>query len=124
EPGLRLHPAHVRVGAGRTRGECGATPRCKGDRVASMRLVYDLRYATDHFPGIGTQAWGLGRELVARATDEPVVLLWDPRAQNSRFDVDTLRSQPGARWQAVDVPALSWRTARGTGHWLERLGAD
>jgi glycosyltransferase involved in cell wall biosynthesis len=89
-----------------------------------MNLVYDLRYATDHFPGIGTYAYSLAEELLARGRVGEITLLWDPRARDTRFDAVRLRAAPRARWLDVDVPALSAATARGTGRILSRLGAD
>jgi glycosyltransferase involved in cell wall biosynthesis len=89
-----------------------------------MRLAYDLRYAADHFPGIGTHAWALGRALIDRGHFERIALLWDPRARNTRFPVASLRAEPRVSLHEVAVPALSWRTAHATGRWLERSDVD
>ena len=89
-----------------------------------MRIVYDLRYATDHFPGIGTHAFGLAGELLARGHFTELTFLWDPRAKNSRFDMAPLRAHPRARWLDVDVPALSAVTTLGTGRLLSRIAPD
>lgn len=93
-----------------------------------MRLVYDLRYATDHFPGIGTFAWGLANGMLdgaaARAGFDDLVFLWDPRAGNSRFDVSGLRADPRSRWHELPESALGLSTAWGTGRCLERMAAD
>ncbi|HXS83849.1 MAG TPA: glycosyltransferase family 1 protein [Methylomirabilota bacterium] len=89
-----------------------------------MRLAYDLRYATDHFPGIGSHAWALGSALAERGRFDEIAFLWDPRATNSRFPVESLRAHPRVRWHELSVPALSWQTAHATGSWLERSGVD
>jgi glycosyltransferase involved in cell wall biosynthesis len=89
-----------------------------------VRLIYDLRYATDHFPGIGTHARALAGALLERGRVDSVTLLWDPSARNTRFDLEPLRRHPRARWLDVDVPALATGTAHGTGRILARLPAD
>jgi alpha-1,3-rhamnosyl/mannosyltransferase len=89
-----------------------------------LNLAYDLRYATDHFPGIGSHARALAGALLEQPGIASLTFLWDPRARNSRFDLEPLRRHPRARWHEVDVPALAVSTARGTGRVLTRLGAD
>lgn len=86
-----------------------------------MSVVYDLRYATDHFPGIGTHAFALAGELLARGRLGEITFLWNPDARNSRFDFGALRSVAKARWVETDVPALSVFTAHATGRLLNRL---
>ena len=89
-----------------------------------MRVAYDLRYATDHFPGIGTHAFALASELLARGHLGEITFLWNPRAHNTRFDLGPLRSAPGSRWLEIDVPAMSTSTAHRMGHVLTRLAPD
>lgn len=89
-----------------------------------MNLAYDLRYATDHFPGIGTHARALAAALLEREGMASVTFLWDPRARNTRFDLEPLRRHGRARWLDVDVPAMAAGTARGTGRILSRLPVD
>ncbi len=89
-----------------------------------MDLAYDLRYATDHFPGIGTHARALAAALLDREGFASVTLLWDPRARNTRFDFEPLRRHARVRWLDVDVPAMGPHTARETGRLLNRLRAD
>lgn len=89
-----------------------------------MKLVYDLRYATDHFPGIGTHASGLAAALLERERIERVTFLWNPRGRNTRFDLGPLRAHPRATWREVSEPAMGLGTARGTGRLLETLQPD
>jgi len=89
-----------------------------------LDLAYDLRYATDHFPGIGTHARSLATALLERENLGSVTLLWDPRALNTRFDLEPLRRHPRARWVDVDIPAMGPATARETGRLLSSLGVD
>ena len=89
-----------------------------------MNIVYDLRYASDHFPGIGSHAWALARALAERRRFGEIAFLWDPHAVNTRFPIASLLALPGVRGHEVAVPALSLRTAHATGTWLERAGVD
>lgn len=89
-----------------------------------MKLAYDLRYATDHFPGIGTHASGLAAALLARERIERITFLWNPRARNTRFDLGPVRSHPRATWHEVSEPAMGLGTARATGRLLESLQPD
>jgi alpha-1,3-rhamnosyl/mannosyltransferase len=87
-------------------------------------VAYDLRYATDHFPGIGTHAWELLRALLEAPGDERYRVIWNPALPSSRWDVAPLRSHPRVDWAECDVPPLHWSTARRTGALLRRSGAD
>lgn len=89
-----------------------------------MDLAYDLRYATDHFPGIGTHARSLAAALLEREGVASVTFLWDPRASNTRFDLEPLRRHRRARWLDVASAAMTPATARETGRVLSRLGVD
>ncbi len=89
-----------------------------------MNLAYDLRYAADHFPGIGTHARALAGALLEQGGIDSVTFLWNPHARNTRFDLGALRAHPRARWHEVDVPALHPRTASATGRIVSRLGVD
>lgn len=56
-----------------------------------MRLLIDGRYIQDHFPGIGRYVYELTRALVHRAgSDLEILLLTDPTARNTRFDLGEL----------------------------------
>ena len=89
-----------------------------------MKLVYDLRYATDVFPGIGTHAHALAKGLLAGGLCAQIKFLWDPRARNTRFDLEPMRRHPRARWVECASPALSVGTPLATGRLLAKLEAD
>jgi alpha-1,3-rhamnosyl/mannosyltransferase len=87
-----------------------------------VSFVYDLRYASDHFSGIGTHAYGLLRALLAAPGEERWRVVWSPTLACSRFDLGPLRAHPRVDWVETDVPPMGWRTAAGTGALLRRLG--
>ncbi len=89
-----------------------------------MRIAYDLRYATDAFPGIGTHAHALAVALLERPELESIDFLWDPNGQNGRFDLGPLKSHARARWHEIAAPAMSPWTAFATGRKLAELESD
>ncbi len=89
-----------------------------------MIVVYDLRYAADHFPGIGTHAFALLRALLDAPGGERYRVLWNPAEPATRLDPGVLRSHPRVEWHECDVPSLGWVTPRRTGALLRRLGGD
>jgi alpha-1,3-rhamnosyl/mannosyltransferase len=64
-------------------------------------IAYDLRYADDHFTGIGRHAYCLLEALLEQPGPEHYVVLWNS-ALRSRFDLDTIRAHPRVTW--VDKP--------------------
>ncbi len=86
-----------------------------------MIVAYDLRYANDHFAGIGTHAFALIDELLGLPGDERYVLLWNRGLRQTRYDFERLRANPRVTWveRAID-PVQPWGTIQ-TGAWLRGL---
>ncbi len=57
----------------------------------ALRVGVDGRVLVDAFPGIGRHVWGLLKALPVVAPDAEFVAWFDPRARNTRFDLDELR---------------------------------
>lgn len=89
-----------------------------------MIVVYDLRYAADHFPGIGTHAFALLRALLDAPGAERYRVLWNPGEPATRLEPTSLRDHPRVEWLECDAPALGWSTARRTGEVVRRAGGD
>ena len=89
-----------------------------------MIVAYDLRYACDHFVGIGTYAFALLDALLGLPGDEHYVVLWDPRQAHARFDFAELRSHPRATWVERPYPPLGLWALVQVGAWLRRLAPD
>jgi alpha-1,3-rhamnosyl/mannosyltransferase len=82
-----------------------------------MRIGFDGRYSTDHFPGIGRYSAGLARAL-AEIGGHTLVLILDPRAPAGRYDLRAVAALPGVELahlaagpfsarQHVALPALA-----------------
>jgi len=92
--------------------------------VASAPVVaYDLRYACDHFPGIGTHAFLLLQSLLELSGGERYLVLWNPRLRNSRFAFERLRHDPRVTWVEREYAPLGIGGLLGTGRWLRSSGA-
>lgn len=89
-----------------------------------MTIAYDLRYASDHFPGVGTYAYWLLRSLLAQPHRERFQVLWDPGTRNTRFDLDPIRSDPRVTWVDRRLPALGLASPFGAGRLLKGLRPD
>lgn len=63
-------------------------------------IVFDARTIQDHYPGIGRYAFHLARALAECFPEHQFRLLFNPRAYNSRFDLQTLTT----RANVVPVP--------------------
>jgi len=81
-----------------------------------MTVSYDLRYASDHYPGVGTYAFRLLEALLALPSSAHFVVVWNPRLANGRFDLEVIRRHPRVTW--VERPGLTldlpgqWRLGR------------
>ncbi|MCS6848142.1 MAG: glycosyltransferase family 1 protein [Anaerolineae bacterium] len=61
-----------------------------------MNVVFDARVVQDHFPGIGRYAFNLLAELPGLLeTGEALIVLHDPAARNTRYDLAGLRNRCG-----------------------------
>lgn len=89
-----------------------------------MIVAYDLRYAADHFTGIGTHAYALLAALLELPGDERYAVLWHPRLRNRRYDVRALASHPRVEWheRAID-PIQPWGVLQ-AGAWVRSVHAD
>jgi glycosyltransferase involved in cell wall biosynthesis len=81
-------------------------------------VAYDLRYACDHFPGIGTHAWHLLQGLLAAEGDERYAVLWNPALPHRRFAVETLRTHPRVEWHESAIRPLHVLEILQVGAWL------
>lgn len=89
-----------------------------------MIVVYDLRYASDHFPGIGAHAHALLVALLAADDTTRFRVLWRPGERVTRFDPAAIACQPRVEWHESLAPALGFSAPFTTGAWLRRLGGD
>jgi alpha-1,3-rhamnosyl/mannosyltransferase len=85
-------------------------------------LVFDLRYASDHFSGIGTHAYGLVRAVLEAPGDERWRVIAPRAGTCTRFGMDAVRDHHRVDWIETAVPPMGWRTAAGTGEVLRKLG--
>lgn len=86
-----------------------------------MIVAYDLRYASDHFAGIGTHAYALLEALLDLPGDERYTVLWNPVWPNTRFDFDRIRANPRVHWVEHDFhPIQPWGAVQ-VGAWLRRV---
>jgi glycosyltransferase involved in cell wall biosynthesis len=89
-----------------------------------MIIAYDLRYASDHFAGIGTHAFALLETLLDLPGEERYLVLWNPDGGNSRFDLGPVRSHPRVEWvERRFHPIQPWGAVQ-VGAWLRARRPD
>jgi glycosyltransferase involved in cell wall biosynthesis len=74
-----------------------------------MRYGFDGRCISDHFPGIGRYAYELARRLPPLAPEDTFLILYDPAAVNSRFDLARLAALPNATLVPASAGLFSLR---------------
>jgi glycosyltransferase involved in cell wall biosynthesis len=84
-------------------------------------MVFDLRFATDHFPGIGTHAFQLLMAILERGRMGQVDVLWNPNLPNGRFDTDLIRRHAAVRWTTCDFDPMDVRDPWRLGMLLKRI---
>lgn len=89
-----------------------------------MIVAYDLRYACDHFAGIGKHAYALLEELVELPGDERYLVLWNPDMRQTRFDLTSIRRHPRVEWHERPFHPIQPRGALQVGAWLRRHRPD
>ncbi len=89
-----------------------------------MRVAYDLRYAADHFTGIGTHAYELLRSCLDAEDSTEFVVLWNPAARAVRYDVSTFRAHPRVTWVERDWWPLSPVDPLRISAWLRWITPD
>lgn len=78
-----------------------------------MRIAIDARCVQDHFPGIGRYTYKLCRTLPTVGGEHEFIILYDPRAQDTRFSLDPLTAIPNVRALPVSVGVFSpWSQVR------------
>jgi glycosyltransferase involved in cell wall biosynthesis len=60
-----------------------------------MRIGFDARYASNHFPGIGRYTVGLARGLAELASGHSLVLIVNRQAIAGRYDLESVAGLPG-----------------------------
>ena len=89
-----------------------------------MMIAYDLRYASDHFAGIGTHAYALLEALLELPGKERYRVLWNPSLEQSRFDFSSIRRHPRVEWEEHGLAPLGLRDLLRLSRWLNQRGAD
>ena len=72
-----------------------------------MLVVYDLRYASDHFAGIGTYEFSLLQELLELPGEERYRVLWSDTWPHTRYDfgpIQRTKSEPRVAACPVSKP--------------------
>ncbi len=85
-----------------------------------MIVAYDLRYASDHFAGVGVYAYSVLEELLDLPGDERYLVLWNPGWQVTRFDLDRLRRHARVEWVESAAHPIQPTGAMAVGAWLRR----
>jgi glycosyltransferase involved in cell wall biosynthesis len=72
-----------------------------------LRIAFDIRTLRDDYPGIGRLIDNLLRALLPQLEGDTLVLLHDPEAPQTRYDLAALREAPGVEWVEFAVPPRS-----------------
>jgi glycosyltransferase involved in cell wall biosynthesis len=86
-----------------------------------MNVAYDLRFAADHFTGIGTHAFSLLSALVGQPGDERYTVLWNPALSARRFDLAEIARHPRVTWVERDWHPLRPGDPVRVSAWLRRV---
>lgn len=89
-----------------------------------MKVAYDLRYAADHFTGIGTHAFELLAACLEETDDVEYVVLWNPELRAVRYDLAPFRHHPRVTWVERAWRPLSVIDPIRVSAWLRDVGPD
>ncbi|HUK62306.1 MAG TPA: glycosyltransferase family 1 protein [Dongiaceae bacterium] len=88
-----------------------------------MVIAYDLRYACDHFAGIGTHGHALLASLLELEGPERYFVLWNPALRQTRHDFAPIARHPRVTWVERSWPPLAPAHLVSLGRWLRRSRA-
>ena len=88
-----------------------------------MIVAYDLRYACDHFAGIGTHGHALLASLLDLEGPERYLVLWNPALRQTRHDFAAIARHPRVTWVERSWPPLAPAHLIPLGAWLRRSHA-
>jgi glycosyltransferase involved in cell wall biosynthesis len=91
---------------------------------AGMRIVVDGRQIADHFPGIGRYAFNLLLALASLDQPHTLLVLHNPAARNTRFDLRRLLASPRVRLVATGAAPFTFAEQLQVPALLRRLRAD
>jgi glycosyltransferase involved in cell wall biosynthesis len=86
-----------------------------------VTIAYDLRYASDHFAGIGTHTYALLEALLELPGDERYAVLWNPALENQRFDLARIARHPRVSWHEHRIPPTHPVGLLQVGRWLRNI---
>lgn len=89
-----------------------------------MNIAYDLRFAVDHFTGIGTHAYALLEALLAQPGEERYTVLWHPGLPARRFDMSAIARHPRVTWVERAWRPLHPGDPLRLSAWLRRVAPD
>jgi glycosyltransferase involved in cell wall biosynthesis len=90
-------------------GDPRANRRSSGRRLAAPapRYAIDGRYIHDRCPGLARYVYNLVRALAALAPDRELVVVVDPSAPNTRYDMPALAAARNVQLRECRLPILS-----------------
>src|SRR5438552_304480 len=91
------------------------------DEKRFMQIAFDLRYAADHFAGIGRHAFCLFEALLELPGPERYTALWNPALEMRRFDLAPLRRHPRVTWVEKPFGPMSPAALWQVGSWLREV---
>lgn len=89
-----------------------------------MKLVYDLRFARDHYVGIASYACSVLAALLARDETLEIAALWNPGCRSHFGDLEALRRHPRVRWVETTLQPSSIIAAWPLGRLVRSLAVD
>ncbi len=89
-----------------------------------MRILVDGRTIQDHFPGIARYTFNLARALARVAPEDEFLILHDPVARNTRYDLGELQGYPNVQLVLGAASVFSWSEQWRIPRQVKRLACD
>lgn len=89
-----------------------------------MRIAIDARFVADHFPGIGRYTYNLLAALARLERPQRLLVLHDPAAHNTRFDMAALAALPALELVPLRAGPFAPGAQLAIPRLLRRLRAD